>query len=383
MQGRGLEPAGIERLREAIASDIASGRCDGVSVCVDIDGRPVFETCQGFADRRNARALAPDDVFVSFSIGKQFANTIVLSAIERGALSFLTQAADLLPCFSGSAWRGMTVAQLLTHTSGVLADAPSVPVDVLMDPARLTAFAAARGPRSAPGERVSYSTVAGHAVLSELVRVVDGGTRDFAAIVRTELFEPLGMKDTSLGLREDLLPRLCPVVARYEPPGLFDPHGMEGFNHLLAMPGGCMPAGGYLTSSGDLRRFVRMLSNAGELDGVRILSPAMLALCARNQTGERPDALFESVLGLRGWQPWPACIGLGFYVRGDALTPGPMGSLNSPGTIGGWGAGSTAFWSDPAHGVAFSLLSTGLMEDTRHMQRVQRLSDIVLSSITV
>ena len=72
----------------------------------------------------------------------------------------------------------------------------------------------------------------------------------------------------------------------------------------------------------------------------------------------------------------------GFMVRGETLTPGPLPNLGSPGTLGGWGAGSTAFWSDPVNGVSFSLLSTGLMEDTRHIQRVQQLSDIVLSSLT-
>jgi hypothetical protein len=31
--------------------------------------------------------------------------------------------------------------------------------------------------------------------------------------------------------------------------------------------------------------------------------------------------------------------------------------------------------------VGFSFLSTGLMEDTRHLQRIQRLSDMVLSAL--
>jgi CubicO group peptidase (beta-lactamase class C family) len=63
------------------------------------------------------------------------------------------------------------------------------------------------------------------------------------------------------------------------------------------------------------------------------------------------------------------------------LTPGPLPNLASAPTIGGWGAGSTAFWSDPVNKVGFSFLSTGLMEDTRHLQRIQRLSDMVLSAL--
>ena len=376
-----LDPSGVERLRRVIDADISAGLCDGVSLCVDIDAAPALEIRAGFAERRVGRALLADDVFVTMSVGKQFTNTVVLAAIDRGELSFLTTVAEVLPCFAGSAWRGMTVSHLLCNTSGILAEAPAVPADVLMDPARLSAFAAAKGPQFAPGARVSYSTVAAHAVLSEIVRAVDGGSRDFSDIVRAELFEPLGMHDSSLGYRADLMARLCPVVACYSEPGLFDPRGMEAFTQLVAIPGASMPAGGYLTTAPDMRRFVRMLAAGGELDGVRILSPALLSLCARNQTGTLPNDLFEPILGARGWLPWPACMGLGFYVRGDALTPGPLPNLASAPTIGGWGAGSTAFWSDPVNKVGFSFLSTGLMEDTRHLQRIQRLSDMVLSAL--
>lgn len=379
---RRLEAAGIERLRRGIDADIAAGRCDGVSLCVDIDGSPALDVCAGFAERRRGRALARSDVFVTLSVGKQFTNVVLLQAIEKGAISFYTPVADVLPCFSGSAWSGMNIAHLLCHTSGVLPEAPAVPTDVLMDPARLTLFAAARGPAFAPGSCVGYSTVAAQAVLAEIVRAVDGGTREFADIVRAELFEPLGMHDSSLGRRDDLMPRLCPVVACYDKPGLFDPRGMEAFTDLVSIPGASMPAGGYLTTAADLRRFVRMLSNGGELDDMRILSSAMLALCARNQTGTMPNTLFDPILPVRGWQAWPAYVGLGFYVRGEALTPGPLPNLSSAATVGGWGAGSTAFWSDPARGVSFSLLTTGLMEDTHHIERVQRLSDIVLSSLS-
>jgi CubicO group peptidase (beta-lactamase class C family) len=108
-----------------------------------------------------------------------------------------------------------------------------------------------------------------------------------------------------------------------------------------------------------------------------VLSPATIALCARNLTAEMPNNIMDYTVGKRGWLPWPAYIGLGFFVRGSALTPGPIGNLCSQRTLCGWGAGSTAFWVDAGSGLSFSLLSTGLMEDSEHIQRVQRLSDLV------
>ncbi len=46
----------------------------------------------------------------------------------------------------------------------------------------------------------------------------------------------------------------------------------------------------------DLFRFVEMLRNGGELDGVRILSPAMIEYASRNQTGELRMVLMDALL---------------------------------------------------------------------------------------
>ena len=141
------------------------------------------------------------------------------------------------------------------------------------------------------------------------------------------------------------------------------------------------PAGGFVTTAHDLHRFAEMLRRGGELDGARVLSPATIDYCARNHTGERPNELWNYTVGLRGWAPFPAYIGVGFFVRGEKLTPGPFGALNSPRTFGGFGAGSTAFWIDPAHDLTFAFLSTGLMEDSHHVERLSRLSDLVIAAL--
>jgi CubicO group peptidase (beta-lactamase class C family) len=373
----GIDSTRLARVAAAIDADIAAGRCDGVAICVARHGRVILERASGYADRAAARVLSLDDVFVSMSIGKQFTNVVVLGCVERGALSLATTVGELLPAFANSAWHGVTVAHLLTHTAGVISAVPSLPPEALGNTAMLAAFAAAHGPEHAPGSAVNYSILAAHAVLAEIVKVVDGGTRSFAAIVERELLQPLGMYNTSLGPRDDLLRRLCPVVARYDEPGLFDPRAIEGLGLLIQTPGCEVAAGGYLTTLQDLHRFTQMLARGGELDGTRVLSPATIALCARNLTAEMPNNIMDYTAAKRGWLPWPAYIGLGFFVRGSALTPGPVGNLCSQRTLCGWGAGSTAFWVDAASGLSFSLLTTGLMEDSEHIQRVQRLSDLV------
>lgn len=372
----------LARLGPLIEADIAAGRCDGVALRVAHRGRVIYDGMHGYADRAAGRVLAAGDVFVSMSIGKQFTNVAVLQRIERGELALGTRLADVLPAFRRAEWADTTVYHLLTHTSGLPGPVPQVPPEVLMDTARLSAFVAALPPACRAGERVNYSILAAHAVLAEVVKAVDGSGRRFAQILADDLFAPLGMHDTSLGGRADLAARACPVVARYSEPGMFVPQELEGLGQLVSLPDCEIPGGGFLTTVADLHRFAQMLAKGGELDGTRILSPRVLAYCTQNFTGERPNPLFAYTRELRGWEPWPAYIGIGFFVRGQAITPGPIGNFCSPGTFCGWGAGSSCFWVDPQHEVSFSFLSTGLMEDSHHVQRVQRLSDVVMSSLT-
>tara|TARA_R110002096_G_scaffold31874_6_gene93065 strand:- start:3838 stop:5004 length:1167 start_codon:yes stop_codon:yes gene_type:complete len=377
----GLDPERLARLGARIDADIEAGKYDGAAVHVRRRGKTVYDGVHGYADRDQGRALTPKDVFVSFSLGKQYSNVIVLNRIERGELHLSMQVGDLIPEFRDRGMREMTLFQLLTHTSGIMSAIPAVPVETLINTRALTEYIGSQRPEAVPGERVNYSIIAAHSVMAEMVKRAEGGSRSYAEILAADLFEPLGMKETSLGPRDDLKSRVCPVVARYEQPGMFAPHEVEGVGSVVLVDGCEIPAGGYLTTIHDVDRFTHMLANGGELDGVRILSPKTLAYCAQNFTGDKRNVLFDYAEDTRGWKPWRANIGIGFFVRGEGIQPGPMSNLSSPNTFCGWGAGSTCFWVDPGLELSFSFLSTGLMEETYHMERLQRLADIVVSAI--
>jgi len=377
----GLDPQRLARLGARIDADIEAGRYDGAAVHVRRRGETVYDGVHGYADRDQGRALTPNDVFVSFSLGKQYSNVLVLNRIERGELHLTMQVGELIPEFRDRGMREMTLFQLLTHTSGIMSAIPAVPVETLIDTRALTEYIGSQRPEAVPGERVNYSIIAAHSVMAEMVKRAEGGSRSYAEILAADLFEPLGMKETSLGPRDDLKSRVCPVVARYEQAGMFAPQEVEGVGSVVLIDGCEIPAGGYLTTIHDVDRFTRMLANGGELDGVRILSPKTLAYCAQNFTGDKRNVLFDYAEDTRGWKPWRANIGIGFFVRGEGIQPGPMSNMSSPNTFCGWGAGSTCFWVDPGLDLSFSFLSTGLMEETYHMERLQRLADIVVSAI--
>jgi CubicO group peptidase (beta-lactamase class C family) len=72
---------------------------------------------------------------------------------------------------------------------------------------------------------------------------------------------------------------------------------------------------------------------------------------------------------------------LGFFLRGEGIFPMPFGLTASPRTFGGLGAGSTMFWVDPQRDIVFVCLTAGLLEESQNFERLQRLSDLVLSAV--
>ncbi len=378
----GFDPTRLARVATRIEADLAAGKYHGAALRVARRGETVLDLTLGHADRAAGRALQADDAFVSFSIGKQFTNALVLNRVERGDLHLAMQVRELIPGFETRGLREVNLFQLLTHTSGLLSAIPTVPLEVLTNITALTDWVATQRPESLPGERVNYSIIVAHSVMAEMLRRVDGGQRSFGQMIREDLFEPLGMHRTSLGPRADLVAKLCPAVACYEAPGMFYPEEVAGVGAVVLMDGAEIPAGGYLTCIDDLHRFAQMLARGGELDGVRILSPRTLDYCTQNHTGGLRNVLFDYARDTRGWQAWPANIGIGFFMRGEGLQPGPMSNFSSARTFCGWGAGSTCFWVDPVQQLSFAFLSTGLMEETWHCERLQRLSDLVVTALT-
>ena len=371
----------LARVGATIRRDIEDGKYYGAALRVASKDGVILDLIEGHADRETGRRLSRDAVFCTLSVAKQFTNVLALSLVERGLLRLHAPIAELLPQFRESGHQKINLWHLLTHTSGIYSAFPRVPPEVVCSIEQLTNFAASQQLESRPGEQVNYSICVVHSVIAALCLQADGRGRTYSQMLDEEIFVPLEMRDTSLSLRKDLEPRYCPVKATWSGGGAIPPETVEGMNRLMRIPGAEIPGGGAVSTMDDLFRFVEMLRNGGELDGVRILSPAMVEYASRNQTGDLRMALMDSILSARNWLPTPAYIGLGFFVRGEGITPGPFGVLNSPHSFAGMGAGATAFWIDPQRNLSFTFLSTGLMEASRNLERLGILSDLVLAAI--
>ena len=376
----GIDPVRLERLTLRIEADVAAERYDGAVVLVARRGRVALHEAVGFAERATERAAHVDDVFNLFSVTKAFTAVAVLQCVDRGELQLHTPVAEVIPEFGVKGKQKVTVAQLLCHTAGLPVELPFMDFALFGDTTAVALAVADQSLVTSPGGNVSYSPIGAFAVLAEIVRRRDGGTRPFRQILEEEVFAPLGMKNTSLSLRPDLAERRAPAVVRDPTPGIIPPAAIESINGMQNESFE-MPGGGAMGTAHDLFRFAEALRRGGELDGARIVSPSLLSLALRNHTGDRVNHIFDSMCERRGWAPFPAYLGLGFFLRGEGLFPMPFGATTSPGSFGALGAGSTMFWVDPEREVAFVCLTTGALEDSTNFERMAVLSDLALAAL--
>ena len=376
----GFNPQALDRLIPTIVKDIAQQRYDGAVLLVARGGQVALHEAIGFAERETQRLARLDDVFCLFSVTKTLTAVAVLQRVDRGDLALTTRAADIIPEFGCKGKHRVTVAQLLNHTGGMSAGFPPVSPEQTGNLAAVVEAVCQQGLESIPGQKVSYSPITAHAILGEIVRRLDGGKRPLREIMSEDIFRPLGMRDTALGLRKDLAARRAPIVVRDRSEGMFPPETLESFNLILGEETE-IPAGGAVSTTTDIFRFAEMLRLGGELDGARILSPAIVELATQNHTGLKPNSLWNYARELRGWDEFPAYLGLSFFLRGEGIFPTYFGALASPGTFGGIGAGSTIFWVDPDRDLTFVCLTTGLLEESHSVDRFQRLSDLVHAAV--
>lgn len=377
----GLNPDRLHHLTRVIEEDIEKGLYFGGTIIVARHGKIGFHEAIGHANSERKRPVKKDSVFSLFSVTKSFTNVLVLRAIELGQFALTTKVTEIIPEFDGPLRSDVTVFHLLTHSAGlppVYTPKAGMYIDRLDE--MIAAICKLVPGEFPPGTRVDYSPFVNHALLGEMVRRTDPEARPYRKIVEDEILKPLGMKDTSVGVRRDLKKRhLVP-----------DFRGNAAINHLGHSdlgPNGAfeeeyaeMPWVGIVSTASDLFRLAEMLRRLGEFDGARILSPTICKMARQNWTGDKPNEVYKRLCIEHGWSIIPAYLGLGFPLRGEAIGNHLYGTLTSPHTFGGYGAGTTIYWVDPELDLTFVGLCTGVMNSADNYLRWRRLSDIAASA---
>lgn len=377
----GFDAKRLDFLTAAVERDIAANLYFGGVISVKRGGHTAYHKVFGHSSEGKERAVADDSVFSLFSVTKAFTNILVFQAIERGLMTLTTPLARIIPEFCGGLRERITIFHLLTHSTGLptmFEARPGMYIDVLAD--TIAAIVEVALPMEPAGQSVAYAPLFNHALLGEAVRRVDPKKRSYKEILHQDLFDPMGMKDTAMGVRRDL-------KARHLVPEFRNNYPIKHLGHSNLGPNGAfeeenveMPWVGGVSTAHDMMRFAEMLRCGGTIDGRSIVSRAMIDHARTIWTGDKPNEFYASGIRAAGGIAPPANIGLGFSIRGPQMGTSMFGTLGSPSAFGAHGAGTTLFWVDPERDISFVGLMTGLMKTIDNLWRWQKLADILLAA---
>ncbi|HYA48859.1 MAG TPA: serine hydrolase domain-containing protein [Burkholderiales bacterium] len=355
----GLSAERLDRLGAVMQQYVDAGKVPGLVVLVVRDGKAAYFKAFGKLDLGRGTPMPLNGIFRIASQSKAVTSVALMTLVEEGRISLGDPVSKFIPEFKESkvalqaadkgatgysivpAKREITIRDLLTHTAGIsYGDGPAadlykaagvqgwsfvskdMPIgDGIRKLARLPFDAQ-------PGERWVYGFNID--ILGYVVEVVSG--MSLADYIEKKITGPLGMSDTRFFLPEANAGRFASVYGV----------GKDGKLELvedaldspyLKGPHRCYSGGaGLLSTAEDYARFLQMLGNGGELDGVRVLGPKTVEVMTVNQVGD--------LYGTRGQG-----FGLGFWVTSDVGKTGEMGSV---GAFGWGGAYYTTYWVDPA-----------------------------------
>ena len=336
---------------KAISERIEQKFVAGAVCAVAVDGRMAYQSVQGLADIEAGRKMTRDTTFRLASMTKPVTGVATMILRERGLIGLDDPVANYLPELG--AWRvaggemparPVTIRDLMTHTSGLgqetalCAEAADRLPEDMYNLENIVRMYAGAPLDFQPGARTGYSAMAGMNVLARVCEAVSG--MRFASFIATEIFNPLGMGDTTYEPNNHQWNRIAEVYEPYtlekRPIGRV---GHEGFKRAYD----CGSAG-LVGTMPDYLRFALMLAGGGELNGVRVLSEASVKEMATPQLPGNLPGLGEGV----NW-------GLSMRVTTKQTDAQPL----PEGCFGWSGAYGTHFWIDPAHNAAVVLMAAG------------------------
>jgi methyl acetate hydrolase len=313
-------------------------------------------------------AMTRDTVFRIASMVKLITSVAAMRLVEQGKLSLDAPVPEIDPAVADPQVldgfdakgapllrppkRPIALRHLLTHTSGFtyrLWDAEAIKyvnaIEKVPAPER---FKLPRTPLMFdPGERWQYGPSIDW--VGRIVESVSG--EPLETHFKKNIFEPLGMKDTTFEITPAQRTREASGHHR-QPDGSLKPEPMEPAPKPNAAPRHHSGGGGIYSTAPDYLTLIRMLMHGGSLEGARILQPETVALMGQNQIGAVEAGILKTTAPrLSNDVDFFHGISLkwGF---GHMINMQPVPEARSAGSMTWAGLYNTYYWIDPKKRVA-------------------------------
>ena len=398
----GMSAERLARIDSHFKDYVDDGRLPGYHVAVARYGQIVHSSTYGMRDSEAKLPIEQDTMYRIYSMTKPITSIALMMLVEEGKIQLTDEVSNYIPSFGnirvfagGSSMKPITapsrapmrVWHLLTHTAGLTYGFNYFDATDAIYRAHEAEFAkenpnptleevcdryAAMPLVFEPGTSWNYSVATD--VVGRLVEVVSG--MRLGDFFQKRILGPLGMNDTSFYVDPAKQSRLAALYA-------FDPSPAKKVrfgaieNQVVTPRSFDSGGGGLVSTAADYWKFLQMLENGGELNGVRIVSPTTIDLMTLNHIPGNKDIsdwgrpmgeeVFYDGLG----------FGLGFAV---VIDQAKTKVACSNGTYSWGGMASTAFWIDPVEEIT-AMFFTQLMPSTTHPIR-PFLRSLVYQSIT-
>jgi len=347
----------LNRINTVMREHIAAGRLNGASGLIARNGKVIFRETWG--------EYRPDTIVRMYSMTKAITGVAAMMLYEEGKYSLTDPVSKYLPEFtkmsvaqesfdsSGKrtyytipADHPITIRDLFRHISGLDYAGPK---DENGEPAykklgveggngwvSFDLAEAVRRLATAPLNHQPGTTFHYGMSIDVLGRVVEAvASKPLDQFFEERIFHPLGMNDTAFFVPEEKWSRLA-VLYTPKKGGGIERSTAAAQENYKKKPTLLLGGAGTVSTLDDYARFVTMLLNGGELDGVRILGRKSVELMRSDHLGTLPRV---------GGMPAEGYgFGLTFAVN---LGPGKSATVGSEGEYNWGGAAGTSFWIDP------------------------------------
>jgi len=234
---------------------------------------PIFSHAYGLANRSDQIPNRLNTRFGIASGGKIFTATAISQLVSAGLLSFEQPLADIIPDLLPKLDPRVTIAHLLTHTSGIPdyfdeedesdyeACWRKVPVYQMRSALDFIPFIRDKKMKFNPGERFGYSNM-GFVLLGLVIGKVAG--MRFQAYIEEKIFAPAWMRSSGY-FSSDCLPAHCATGYILEPDGTWR-------SNIFSIPVIGHGDGGVYTTAADMGRFWKALFSRAYFDAEMLAS---------------------------------------------------------------------------------------------------------------
>lgn len=191
-----------DKVDDYVKAEMQKQHLPGLSLVVIKDQKIIKQAGYGLANVELNVPATPETVYKIGSVSKQLIAAGIMLLVDEGKISLDDNISKFLDG-TPDTWKTITVRHLLTHTSGIVREAPGFdPLKIQAD-ADVIKTAYPLPLRFAPGEKWEYCNV-GYFTLAEIIHKVSGKT--WGEYLNERVFAPLGMNSTRTTSTAELVP---------------------------------------------------------------------------------------------------------------------------------------------------------------------------------